>query len=66
ATPLTLAEANELHQLAQAWLVSKTKLTAPEPTLVQAKGYVQASGDDRAKSQAPTQPTDTKQPEAQC
>ncbi|MGL6124494.1 MAG: DUF4381 domain-containing protein, partial [Shewanella sp.] len=29
ATPLTLAEANELHQLAQAWLVSKTKLTAP-------------------------------------
>lgn len=34
-TPLTLAEANELHQLAQAWLASKTKLSAPEPTHAQ-------------------------------
>ncbi|MGI2122572.1 DUF4381 domain-containing protein [Shewanella baltica] len=59
-TPLTLAEANELHELAKAWLASKVKLSAPEPTLVQAKG------DDQAKSQAPIQPTDTKQPEAQC
>lgn len=59
-TPLTLAEANELHELAKAWLASKVKLSAPEPTLVQAKG------DAQAKSQAPIQPTDTKQPEAQC
>ena len=66
ATPLTLAEANELHQLAQAWLASKAKLSAPEPNLVQAKGYVQASGDARAKSQAPTQQTDTEKAEAQC
>ncbi|HAY94915.1 DUF4381 domain-containing protein [Shewanella oncorhynchi] len=66
ATPLTLAEANELHQLTQAWLASKAKLSAPEPTLVLAKGYVQASGDAQAKSQAPIQPADTKQPEAQC
>ena len=66
ATPLTLAEANELHQLTQAWLASKAKLSAPEPTLVLAKGYVQASGDARAKSQAPTQQTDTEKAEAQC
>ncbi|WP_300481432.1 DUF4381 domain-containing protein [Shewanella sp.] len=66
ATPLTFAEANELHQLTQAWLASKAKLSAPEPTLVLAKGYVQASGDAQAKSQAPIQPADTKQPEAQC
>jgi len=66
ATPLTLAEANELHQLAQAWLASKAKLSTPEPTLVLAKGYVQASGDARAKSQAPTQQTDTEKAEAQC
>ncbi len=66
ATPLTLAEANELHQLAKAWLASKAKLSAPESTLVQAKGYVQASGDAQAKSKAPIQPADTKQPEAQC
>lgn len=66
ATPLTLAEANELHQLTQAWLASKAKLSAPEPTLVLAKGYVQASGDARAKSQATTQQTDTQQAEAQC
>ncbi|MFP8844580.1 DUF4381 domain-containing protein [Shewanella baltica] len=59
-TPLTLAEANELHELAQAWLASKVKLSAPEQTLVQ------ASGDAQAKSQAPIQPADTKQPEAQC
>lgn len=66
ATPLTLAEANELHQLAQAWLASKAKLSTPEPTLVLAKGYVQASGDARAKSQATPQPADTQQAEAQC
>lgn len=66
ATPLTLAEANDLHQLAQAWLASKAKLSAPEPTLVQAKGYVQASGDTQAKSPAPTQQTDTEKAEAQC
>ncbi|MGW7677304.1 DUF4381 domain-containing protein [Shewanella sp. S23-S33] len=66
ASPLTLAEANELHQLTQAWLASKAKLSAPEPNLVQAKGYVQASGDARAKSQAPTQQTDTEKAEAQC
>lgn len=66
ATPLTLAEANDLHQLAQAWLASKAKLSAPEPNLVQAKGYVQASGDARAKSPAPTQQTDTEKAEAQC
>ena len=66
ATPLTLAEANELHQLAQAWLASKAKLSAPEPNLVQAKGYIQASGDAQAKSQAPTQQTDTEEAEAQC
>ncbi len=65
-TPLTLAEANELHQLTQAWLASKVKLSAPLPNLVQAKGYVQASGDARAKSQAPTQQTDTEKAEAQC
>ncbi|MCS6206308.1 DUF4381 domain-containing protein [Shewanella baltica] len=59
-TPLTLAEANELHELAKAWLASKVKLSAPEQTLVQ------ASGDAQAKSQAPIQPADTKQPEAQC
>ncbi|MCS6153557.1 DUF4381 domain-containing protein [Shewanella baltica] len=53
-TPLTLAEANELHELAQAWLASKATLSAPLPNLVQ------------AKSQAPIQPADTKQPEAQC
>lgn len=66
ATPLTLAEANELHQLAQAWLASKAKLSAPESNLVQAKGYIQASGDAQAKSQAPTQQTDTEKAEAQC
>ncbi|MBS0044887.1 DUF4381 domain-containing protein [Shewanella sp. M16] len=66
ATPLTLAEANELHQLTQAWLASKAKLSAPESTLVLAKGYVQASGDAQAKSQAPIQQTDTEKPEAQC
>ena len=66
ATPLTLAEANELHQLTQAWLASKAKLSAPEPNLVQAKGYIQASGDAQAKSQAPTQQTDTEKAEAQC
>lgn len=66
ASPLTLAEANDLHQLAQAWLASKAKLSAPEPTLVLAKGYVQASGDAQAKSQAPTQQTDTEKAEAQC
>lgn len=66
ATPLTLAEANELHQLSQAWLASKVKLSTPEPTLVQAKSYVQASGDARAKSPAPTQQTDTEKAEAQC
>lgn len=66
ATPLTLAEANELHQLTQAWLASKAKLSAPESTLVQAKGYVQASGNAQAKSPAPTQQTDTEKTEAQC
>ena len=66
AMPLTLAEANELHQLAQAWLASKAKLSAPEPTLVLAKGYVQASGDAQAKSKAPTQQADTEKAEAQC
>ncbi|MCU8068373.1 DUF4381 domain-containing protein [Shewanella sp. SM32] len=65
-TPLTLAEANELHELAKAWLASKVKLSAPEPNLVQAKGYIQASGDAQAKSQAPTQQTDTEKAEAQC
>ncbi len=65
-TPLTLAEANELHELAKAWLASKVKLSAPEPNLVQAKGYVQASGNAQAKSQASIEPADTKQPEAQC
>ncbi|MDT3320006.1 DUF4381 domain-containing protein [Shewanella sp. SP1S2-4] len=59
-TPLTLAETNELHELAKAWLASKATLSAPEPNLVQAKGYVQA------KCQAPIQPAGTKQPEAQC
>ena len=54
ATPLTLAEANELHQLAQAWLASKAKLSAPESTL------------DQAKSKVLTQPADTQQAEAQC
>ncbi|EGT3626451.1 DUF4381 domain-containing protein [Morganella morganii] len=65
-TPLTLAEANELHELAKAWLASKATLSAPEPNLVQAKGFVQASGDAQAKSQAQPQPADTQQPEAQC
>ena len=59
-TQLTLAEANELHELAKAWLASKATLSAPESNLVQAKG------DAQAKSQAPIQPADTKQPEAQC
>ncbi|MDT3309673.1 DUF4381 domain-containing protein [Shewanella vaxholmensis] len=59
-TPLTLAEANELHELAQAWLASKVKLSAPLPNLVQ------ASGDAQAKSQAQPQPADPQQPEAQC
>ncbi|WP_131525282.1 DUF4381 domain-containing protein [Shewanella sp. ISTPL2] len=54
ATPLTLAEANELHQLAQAWLASKAKLSAPESTL------------DQAKSKVLIQPADTQQAEAQC
>lgn len=53
-TPLTLAEANELHELAKAWLASKAKLSAPESTLDQAKGKVL------------TQPADTQQAEAQC
>lgn len=52
ATPLTLAEANELHQLTQAWLASKAKLSAPEPTHTQ--------------THAPILPTDTQQAEAQC
>ncbi|MFG7352341.1 DUF4381 domain-containing protein [Shewanella oncorhynchi] len=54
ATPLTLAEANELHQLTQAWLASKAKLSAPESTL------------DQAKSKVLIQPADTQQAEAQC
>lgn len=49
-TPLTLAEANELHELAQAWLASKAKLSAPEPTQYHAQIL----------------PTDTQQAEAQC
>ncbi|WP_198780412.1 DUF4381 domain-containing protein [Shewanella putrefaciens] len=55
ATPLTLAEANELHQLTQAWLASKAKLSAPEPTHAQTP-----------KTHGPIQPTDTQQAEAQC
>lgn len=55
ATPLTLAEANELHQLTQAWLASKAKLSAPEPTHAQT-----------AQTHAPILPTDTQQAEAQC
>lgn len=55
ATPLTLAEANELHQLTQAWLASKAKMSAPKPALAQT-----------AQTHAPILPTDTQQPEAQC
>lgn len=34
-TPLTLAEANELHGLAKAWLASKATLNAPKPAHAQ-------------------------------
>lgn len=54
ATPLTLTEANELHQLAQTWLASKAKLSAPET-------HTQTS-----QTHGPIQPTDTQQAEAQC
>ncbi|PIW60701.1 DUF4381 domain-containing protein [Shewanella sp. CG12_big_fil_rev_8_21_14_0_65_47_15] len=58
-TPLTLAEANELHALTKAWLASKATLSAPVPTQTQAQ--IQQTG-----TKAQTQPADTKQPEAQC
>lgn len=50
ATPLTLEEATELHQLAQAWLASKVKLSAPKPN----------------QTHAQILPAATQQVEAQC